>query len=180
MTNTNMDTTEDMTAYTHSAVWYDTLYESLKDYSVEASRVLEIAEQRTGKHPRDMSLLDVACGTGLHLQHLAAWFSKVVGIDLSPQQLEMARKRLPEVNLICADMLTFSLSTPGFLDRNPSFFDVVTCLFSSIGYMRDTEQLEVAIMNLARHRNTGGVIIVEPWLTPDTYDEVVGPPQIPG
>ena len=48
-------------------------------------------------------------------------------------------------------------------------FDVVTCLFSSIGYVGTVERLGGAIAAMAAHLNPGGVLIVEPWLTPDVW-----------
>jgi hypothetical protein len=53
-------------------------------------------------------------------------------------------------------------------------FDVVVCLFSSIGYARTLPRLRQATATMARHLHPGGVLLVEPWLTPDTW--VVGHP----
>ena len=169
MTDTDMDLTEDMSPYSHSAVWYNTLYEELKDYAAEATAVMQIVRRYVVED--NPSLLDVACGTGLHLSHLLPYCGQVAGLDMSEQQLEAARQRMPDVNFIQADMREFRLSRPGFLGYDPAFYDVVTCLFSSIGYMRDVEQLQQAIQSMAYHLHRGGVIIVEPWLTPETYDE---------
>ena len=43
-------------------------------------------------------------------------------------------------------------------------FDIVTCLFSSIGYVAD---LAGAVERLAAHAAPGGVVVVEPWLAPE-------------
>lgn len=169
MTNTDVNLAEDTSPYSRSAVWYDTLYEELKDYAAEATAVMQIVRRYVVED--NPSLLDVACGTGLHLSHLLPYCGRVTGLDMSEQQLEAARLRMPDVNFIRADMREFRLSKPGFLGYDRSFYDVVTCLFSSIGYMRDIEQLEQAIKSMAYHLHTGGVNIVEPWLTPETYDE---------
>jgi len=48
-------------------------------------------------------------------------------------------------------------------------FDVVTCLFSSIAYVRTPEGLEGATASLARHVAPGGLLVVEPWITPDAW-----------
>jgi len=148
---------------------YDAIYTAMKDYCIEASKVLDIAERITGKKAKDITLLDVACGTGLHLEYFAAWFKRVTGTDVSPEQLKAARKRLPDVNFVRSDMLTLNLGTPGFLGPNPALYDVVTCLFSAIGHMQDVEQLQTAIDNMVKHLHLGGVLIVEPWLTPDIW-----------
>ncbi len=48
-------------------------------------------------------------------------------------------------------------------------FDAVTCLFSSIGYLLSAEMLNKGITNMARHVRPGGILIVEPWITPDRW-----------
>jgi hypothetical protein len=48
-------------------------------------------------------------------------------------------------------------------------FDVVTCLFSSIGYVKTVERLNQTIANFARHTKLGGLVVVEPWFGPETY-----------
>ena len=48
-------------------------------------------------------------------------------------------------------------------------FDVVTCLFSSIGYMTSYRDLCQAINSMALVLKAGGVLIIEPWLSPSVY-----------
>ena len=48
-------------------------------------------------------------------------------------------------------------------------FDVITCLFSSIGYMKSPADLRDGVINMARHLQPGGVLIIEPWLTEETW-----------
>ena len=48
-------------------------------------------------------------------------------------------------------------------------FDAVICLFSSIGYVRKLEQLRSAIRAMTDHLLPGGILAVEPWLTPDEF-----------
>jgi SAM-dependent methyltransferase len=141
--------------FSHSADIYDAVY-SVKDYATEAERVHELIEERS---PDASSLLDVACGTGKHLEQLRAWY-EVSGLDLAEQLLEIARDRLGDVPLLVGDMASFELGRR---------FDVVTCLFSSIGYVGTLERLNRAVAAMAAHLNPRGVLIVEPWLTPDVW-----------
>jgi len=139
-----------------TARYYDKIYE-FKDYAGEANRIDEIVKGELGdtKGP----LLDVACGTGRHLELLQSSFD-VEGLDLSPELLAVARERLPDVRLYCADMRSFEI---------PSRFDVITCLFSSIGYMTALDDLERAIRTMVRHLTPEGLLILEPWFTPDQW-----------
>ena len=54
------------------------------------------------------TLLDAACGTGLHLQHLRDRF-EVEGFDLDEGMLAVARDRLPGVPLHRADLAEVDL-----------------------------------------------------------------------
>ena len=142
--------------FTKSAAFYDALY-SWKDYAAEAEKVHGII---SGRRPAATTLLDVACGTGQHLEQLRAWYT-VEGVDVEPGLLEVARARLPGVPLHLGDMRAFNLGRE---------FDVVTCLFSSIGYMQTPEDLLHALVNMSGHVAPGGLLLVEPWLSPDGFD----------
>ena len=137
-------------SYDKSAPYYDAIYTAMKGYESEAARVWRLAES-FGHLPDDIcpKLLDVACGTGLHDQYLVHWFD-VVGIDLSPEMLATARRRLPHLPLVLGDMRDCTLSQQ---------FDVVTCLFSAIGHLGSVEDLRQTIANFARHLRPGGVCI---------------------
>ena len=142
--------------FERSERFYDAIY-AWKDYPGEARRLGALIE---AKAPGARTLLDVACGTGKHLELLRARY-EVEGVDLDPEMLRLARRRLGEdVPLHEGDMTTFDL------DRT---FDVVTCLFSSIGYARTEERLRAAIATMARHVARGGLLVVEPWFLPEQW-----------
>jgi ubiquinone/menaquinone biosynthesis C-methylase UbiE len=141
--------------YTKSAAYYDQMYQFMK-YADTAARVRErILEQA----PAARTLLDVGCGTGQHLEHLSRTF-EVEGLDLNPELLRLARERCPGVRFHQADMTAFSL---------PARFDVIACLFSAIGYVRTLENMRSTIANFARHLSPGGLVLVEPWFTPESF-----------
>jgi SAM-dependent methyltransferase len=143
--------------YDDEARYYDALY-YWKDYEGEARRVAEIVD---GRVPEAKTLLDIGCGTGMHMLMLRDRF-EVTGLDLNDAMLEIARERLPGVTLHRGDMLDFDLG---------SRFDVITCLFSGIGYLPDVASLERAVARMAAHLESGGLLIVEPWLEPDDFSE---------
>lgn len=106
------------------------------------------------------SLLDVACGTGGHLEFLQTEY-EVAGLELDEAMLAIARRKLPEVSLHQGDMVDFDLGR---------VFDVVTILFSAIAYARTVERLARTISNLAAHTAEGGLVIVEPWIYPQDFE----------
>jgi ubiquinone/menaquinone biosynthesis C-methylase UbiE len=138
------------------AKYYDAIND-WKDYAGESAR-LETIARRFGR-PGRTTWLDVACGTGRHLEFLRRRHS-TMGVDASPQMLRVARHRLPHVRLLRGDMRTFHLKRR---------FDVVSCLFSAIGHLRTRDDVGRAFANFARHLDPGGVAIVEPWIAPSAF-----------
>jgi SAM-dependent methyltransferase len=149
--------------FNRSADIYDAVY-SFKDYAGEAERIHELIQART---PGASTLLDVACGTGMHLEQLARWY-EVQGLDLNEEFVTIARDRLGEqAHIHLADMTSFELGR---------VFDAVTCLFSSIAYVGTEPALDAAVVAMARHLKPGGTLIVEPWVTPENW--LVGRPHL--
>jgi SAM-dependent methyltransferase len=143
--------------YADRAELYDLAY-SWKDFAAEAEKLHALLAARGV--PDGARLLDAACGTGAHLAQLARWYD-VAGFDLSDDMLAVARRRLPGVPLTRADLETFTVDHP---------FDVVTCLFSSIGYLIGEDALRRAACRLATATRPGGLLVVEPWLEPSAWN----------
>lgn len=143
--------------FSRSAELYDAFY-AWKDYPAESEK-LDALVRRTVRGAR--TLLDVACGTGKHLELLRDRY-EVEGLELDPAMLGIARRRLPGVALHEGDMTAFDLGRE---------FDAVTCLFSSIGYAKTRDRLAQAVASLARHVRPGGVLVVEPWILPEAWRE---------
>jgi SAM-dependent methyltransferase len=74
--------------------------------------------------------------------------------------LAVARERCPGVRFHRATLTDFNLRRQ---------FDVVTCLFGAIAYAKTATGLWRATRCLVRHLRPGGVLIVEPWVTPERF-----------
>ena len=141
--------------FVHSSRFYDALY-SFKDYDAAVAYIQDILDDEV---PQARTLLDVGCGTGRHLELLRRRY-KVEGIDVDPGMLAVARERCPDVRLHREDMADFAIA---------GRFDVITCLFSSIGYVRTTERMRSAVSSMWRRLAPGGLLLIEPWFTPEAY-----------
>jgi SAM-dependent methyltransferase len=142
--------------FSKSQRYYDAIY-SGKDYAEEARRLKRFIAQH--KRSPGHTLLDIACGTGRHIPYLRDDFA-YEGLDLDPEMLTLARQRFPDILFHLGDMADFALGRQ---------FDVVTCLFGSIAYTRTAPRLRQAIATLAAHVCPGGVLIIEPFLTPEAW-----------
>ncbi len=138
-----------------SAEHYDSIYDFI-DYKADVARLQEVIGERA---PAARTLLDVACGSGRHLEFLRETF-EVEGLDVSSQLLTLAARRCPGVPLHEASMESFDL---------PGRFDVITCLFSSIAYLETEDRMRRAVASMARHLRPGGLLLIEPWFEPERY-----------
>ena len=49
---------------------------------------------------------------------------------------------------------------------HPEQYDVVMCLFSSIGYLKTVDRVLRAFVCFRQHLLQGGLVVVEPWFEP--------------
>ncbi|TDD37561.1 class I SAM-dependent methyltransferase [Actinomadura sp. KC06] len=139
---------------------YEFIYRARgKDWEAEADELTRLIKSRK---PTAHSLLDVACGTGAHLAALRKSFPDTAGVEISEPMLMRARERLPGVSIHQADMRDFRLGRT---------FDVVTCLFTAIGYVPTVADLRSSVACMADHLVPGGVLCIEPWWFPERFIE---------
>ncbi|MFW6074147.1 MAG: class I SAM-dependent DNA methyltransferase, partial [Chloroflexota bacterium] len=120
-----------MSMFGKTARYYDLIYQSRRDPEADVDAIVELVGRF--KESPGVKLLDVACGTGIHIPVLQNHYGPVEGLDLDAGLLAIARERCPDVPLHQMDMVGFSL------DRQ---YDIITCLFSSIGYAGSVDRLE--------------------------------------
>ncbi len=142
--------------YRDFAYYYDLIY-SKKDYEKESQKIMRLIA-RYKKSP-GKELLEVGCGSGKHLAYFREKFD-CTGMDFNKGILAVARANVKNVRYVESNMVTFDLGQQ---------FDVITSLFSAIGYVKTYANLRKTIQQFARHLKPGGVVIIEPWFSPDTY-----------
>jgi len=143
--------------YDRSALYYDALYDTIKDYEAESRELVATIERLA---PGARRLLDLGCGTGRHLAQLRRRFD-VAGVDASAAMVAVARERNPGVPIEVGDVRGSRLGRR---------FDIVTFLYGGIGYLLTPEDLAAGAATIAAHLEPGGIAIIEGWLRPDGFD----------
>lgn len=142
--------------YSKLAKYYDLIYAS-KNYKHEAQRLHELIQRY--KTSAGNNLLDVACGTGSHIKYLKVNY-ETMGFDISEEMLAIARKKTKDVPFVQGNMTHLDLGQQ---------FDALLCLFGSINYLTTMDELTMTIRTFSNQTKPGGVIIIEPVFTLETF-----------
>ncbi len=135
--------------------WFDTsfyhkLYKNRND--VEAQFFIDNLEKKCNfRHSQHF--LDLACGKGRHAIYLHSKGYEVVGIDLSPNNIQEARQSTAKgLSFEVHDMRqTFA----------PNSFDFVLNLFTSFGYFEDNTDNFRVIQAIAENLKPKGKLILD-------------------
>ncbi len=126
------------------ASWAAT-YDSMSNALIRAEEPLV----RAATHDLPIgSALDAACGTGRHAAWLSAAGHATVGIDATPEMLEVARQRVPTAEFRLGDFTA--------LDTSDDSFDFAICALA-LTHLPDPSP---AIVELARVVRPGGRIVL--------------------
>ena len=132
------------------AQYYD-YFNQGKEYTSEVDFLESVFKKYNLK---GKSILDIGCGTGLHMQELSKRGYSLTGLDLSPEMIDLAKKRNPSAEFHIADMSNFSLHKK---------FDIILCLFSAAGYLTQNEQIESFFQCCKNHLNPEGILLLDVW-----------------
>jgi len=134
-----------MSSYDEIAQFYDSVVADPTEKALWLKKLIQ-------KHrPLSKSILELACGTGSILEVLASEY-RVVGLDNSLGMLEVARKRLPNVEFIQANMADFSV------DQS---FDAILCIYDSINHLLKFSEWQSIFEKVAQHLLPGGLFIFD-------------------
>jgi demethylmenaquinone methyltransferase/2-methoxy-6-polyprenyl-1,4-benzoquinol methylase len=101
-------------------------------------KILDLSDIKDG-----VSVLDVACGTGVLFPDYQKRNAKVTGIDISPQMVKIAKEKYPQYEVICENALSFN--TQKQFDR--------IMIFNAYPHFENPEKL---IENLMKSLKIGG------------------------
>lgn len=142
--------------YKDLAKYYDLIY-TWKNYKSEANKIKTLIKKN--KKSKGNDLLEVACGTGKHLQYLKNNYNSF-GTDISKKMVQVAKKNVKGCKFAVGDMTKLNLKKE---------YDVILCLFSSIGYVKTYKNLEKTLKRFFDHLKPGGVLIFDPWFDSKSF-----------
>ncbi len=139
---------------------YAEIYDAIGQGAFAEGLARSILAQAVATPPR---LLDLACGTGAASLAFAAAGSAVVGLDRAPQMLSIARAKARDRNLaatfIEADLRALGEITAAELA--PASFDLITCLYDSLNYLLDDDDLTKVFTAAAALLRPSGQLIFD-------------------
>jgi SAM-dependent methyltransferase len=143
------------------STYYDDLYVNDREYAMEAARVKELLS----KHgvPPQADLLVLACGTGGHIPYFKDDYN-ISGLDLSKDMLALAGKKFPGIRFHLGNLIDFELETD---------FDVMICLYGSIGFVKTLDNLRASMKRIAAHLRPDGLALITPWSTVEDFKDII-------
>ena len=130
--------------YTDLSHYYDVLCAEI-DYPAQSDAVRRLNQIFGNGGQRH---LDLACGTGAHVQHFLAAGFQSQGLDINQPMLDRAQQRCPTARFHLQDMSEFVLA-----DQQ----DLITCFLYSIHYNADLAKLTACIQQAYNALASGGV-----------------------
>jgi SAM-dependent methyltransferase len=129
---------------------YDRLGPQFGEWSerIEGDPWQRFLDELAARLPDGARVLDLGCGNGAKTAHLAPRFA-IVAVDISEEQLRLARVNLPAAKLLHADLSA--------LDFEPDSFDAVTALYSIVHVPREEHRALFAA--IAGWLKPGGLLL---------------------
>ncbi|HTF27638.1 MAG TPA: class I SAM-dependent methyltransferase [Flavitalea sp.] len=141
------------------AKFYNLLYKD-KDYTTEAGYVDLLLKKYYPKEKKDISLLDLACGTGKHLFELASLgYQHLSGSDIAKEMIDIARESATMKGKN-ARFYNYSFQES---HQIPGKFDIVISMFSAVNYITSFNDQLQTFRNIYSHLEAEGLFIFDYW-----------------
>lgn len=111
------------------------------------------------------ALLDIGCGTGNKTIEFKNTVQHLVGVDISPDMIDVAHKHhsAPNITYIHGDVLKLEKTV------KPSSFDAAICLGNTLAHMNTPNKININLDAINRLLTPGGIFIIQIL----NYDRVV-------
>lgn len=135
------------------ALAYDLLNEG-KPYQDEVDFVLELYKSHNPAGEHQFSVLDLGCGSGMHLNMFPSNITKT-GVDISESMLDVAKKReTPNATYLQSKICDF---------QTESKFDLVYSLFHVMSYQTTEMDLDRSLAAIHNSLSDNGLAVFDFW-----------------
>ena len=137
-------------AHWFDSPYYHTLYKNRdeKEAQVFIDNLIDYLQI-----PKGSKLIDIACGKGRHAKYFNKKGMDVVGVDLSQNSINTAKKdENKNLQFSAHDMRE---------NYQENSFDIVTNLFTSFGYFENNKDEQKAINAMANNLKKEGILIID-------------------
>lgn len=129
-------------------------------YDGPEHRPKQLALYRALAGEAGQSILELACGTGIIAIDLALAGHRVIGLDISPEMLQVTRQKLAgqdelvrsRIRLVEGDMKDFDLCEQ---------FDGVFLASNSFGYLTTMAEQQSCLAAMHKHLRPAGLVVIE-------------------
>lgn len=164
--------------------FYEQFYQNESEpwsYSGRAAEILRheyVVEQVKmvyGQVGKKLVILDLGCSLGHITEHLHAYGSLVVGLDISPTAVAKAKERCAEVLGSQSNPYEFIAASTLALPFKADVFDVVIASDGVMGWFEEgnKEKTEKAVAEIYRVLKKGGIVIHTDYMHPKYFDNFV-------
>jgi SAM-dependent methyltransferase len=131
----------------YDAIFADVEYDDWCEFALSTLRRLEWLEDWA-----DITMLDLACGTGNSLAPYLQRGFLVTGADASLEMLKVAQQKFPEQTFVHQGFLELALEAR---------FGLMTCVFDSLNNLLEISDLERAFYRVKAHLLPKGVFVFD-------------------
>ncbi|MCX8065201.1 MAG: methyltransferase domain-containing protein [Candidatus Hydrogenedentes bacterium] len=132
------------------AKYYSLLFDEETRLKYEGNFLIDIIKSL----PFQPQVLDLACGTGVHSRFLGRLGTKIVGVDLSPTMLEIAKDKTSSENVkyLVADILNLPLINQ---------WDLILCVGNTLCLLIGEEKVKKLFLSLYELVKPEGLFLIQ-------------------
>ena len=108
---------------------YDTIAAEYLANRSQDSEDVRLLDELARRLPHGAKALDAGCGAGVPVTKWLSQFFEVTGVDISEEQIGLARQLVPQADFICGDMTA--------LDFPQNSFDAICSYYAIIHVPRE-------------------------------------------
>lgn len=134
------------------SVWYADRFRQMETAGDDLAGEARFVDAMAPRHAR---ILDAGCGPGRLCPPLVAAGHQVVGVDVDPYLIEVARTERPGATYLVADLAELDLPSTGITEG----FDVIVSAGNVMGFLAPSTRVET-LRRLGAHLRDGGRIAI--------------------